>query len=508
MTRLRRILPHLFAFTALFAVVAFFSGGRQAYADDPPTDPGMADPGMADPGMADPGMGEPGMAEGDSAEDPDDADPDTPQDLLDSIGKAIKKGVMWLKQRQNPDGSWGLIEGNSVYGGGKMNNEYKHPAGATALALYALLKCKESVDDPVVKKGFKFLRDKYKQPGSSYETSMVILAVTARADPFKKISASESAGDKVKLTGEDRQWAQDLVKYLLAKRDKARTRGWRYNVQSPGVTMAAPPGGNEDNSSTQLAALALLAAERCGIKADGKVWNDMITFAMQQQQDEGPEWERAVYDRPKTGASGAAPAPAPGGTDPDKGRYAPAKPDEKPVKDKARGYAYIKSDKLGPDEGGPTGGMTAAALGTICMARYVLNRRSDPLWAKRDQAIVQQSIYDGLAWLDANWSPFNNPLKQSENVFHIYYMYCCERAFDLIGNRLLGKHYWYVEMAKQLINRQTAKGYWDSESTHKPREVLDTSFALLFLKKATKGGIPFPSVTGGGDEPPVDNRGK
>ena len=42
----------------------------------------------------------------------------------------------------------------------------------------------------------------------------------------------------------------------------------------------------------------------------------------------------------------------------DKGRYAPPA-GEKPPKDHCRGFAYIKSDKLTPDEGGPVGSMTA-----------------------------------------------------------------------------------------------------------------------------------------------------
>jgi hypothetical protein len=485
MRRLRRILPFFLTPLGLFAVLALLMGGsRTTYAEEPT-----------------PGMGDPPP----EAADPDDEDADTPEQLVPRITTAIEKGVKWLKQAQLPDGSWGLIEGDRPYPGQKEGQPYRHPAGATALALYALLKCKEPVDDPVIKKGFKFLKDKYKQPGSAYETSMVLLAVTARADPFKKVKASEVAGEKVRLVGEDRAWAEALQKYLLNKRTKAKMLGWRYNVEAPGLNVQVPQGGNQDLSSTQLATLALLAADRCGIRADSKVWNDIITFSMQQQQDDGPDWERAVYD----GAGKLAAKdkkPAPGGSA-EKERYGPDKPPAEAPKDKARGFAYIKSDALPPHEGGPTGGMTACGVGNIMMARYILMKRDDPLWSKRDQKLVQRSVYDGLAWLDMNWSPFTNPGGQGAH-YHVYYLYCCERAFDLVGNRLLGKHYWYAEMAEQLVNRQDQKGFWDSSSTHKPEKVLDTSFALLFLKRATKGGIPFPSVTGGGDEPPVDNRGK
>jgi len=494
-TLLRRF-PYLVVPIALLATALLLTRGTRAFADgDTPGGEKPASPPDAGGAMGGDGM-EPGM-EGEPQGDGDEEDSDTPVATQQRGEAAVAKGVKWLKQRQQPDGTWGLIEGNALYGGGKGAG-YKHPAGATALALYTLLKCKEPLSDPVIQKGFKYLRDKQKQPGGAYETSMMLLAVTAVADPFKKVKASEAQGEKVKFpSGDWRDWAQKLHDNLLAKRTKAKTLGWRYMTEG----MSIPPGANEDLSSTQLAALALLAAERCGIKTDSKVWNDIVTFSLKQQADDGPEWDRSVYDR-KKGPDGAKPA-----GDSDKGRYAPP-PGGKPVKDKCRGFAYIKSDTLAADEGQPTGGMTACGVCNIMTARYILSKRDDKLWANRDQKLVQQSIYDGCAWLDANWLTYGNPGKTSENVYHIYHMYCCERAFDLIGNNLIGKHYWYNDFAGELVARQHEKGFWDSNSTHKPGEVLDTCFALLVLKRSTKGGIPYGSITGGGDEPPEDNRGK
>ena len=421
-------------------------------------------------------------------------DEGVPAALTERIGKAIERGVRWLKQRQLPDGSWGLIEGNEKYGGGSTapGAAYTHPAGSTALALYALQKSGVSVDDPVVKRGFSYLRQRQRIPGGSYEAAMMLLAVTATTDPSHASRESEAAGDRVKLSGDMLAWAQKLHATLLEKRAKARTLGWRYQVDA-----SVPPGGNEDLSSTQLVAMALLAADRCGIRTDARVWNDLITFAMKQQEFDGPEWPRAVYDRHPIGQG------PPDGKDAE-GRYAPAKGVALP-KDRARGFAYIKSDTLSPDEGQPTGGMTACGLGVIQMARYVLAKREDKAFAQRDRKAVQQSFYDGLAWLDKNWSSYANPMKQRENVYHIYYLYAVERALDLVGNVLLGRHPWYAEMAEQLVARQTEKGYWDSDSTHKPGEVLDTSFALLFLRRATRV-IDGGSVTDPGDTPPKDNR--
>lgn len=501
MRTLLRIRPWLLLPIALFAAILLLSGGTHVYAEgDKPAAPPPTGPGMDDSGMGDPAMGEPGMGDAPSG-DGDEEDSDTPTSLADRVHAAVDKGVRWLKQAQLPNGSWGDIVGNHSYGDGK-GTPYQHPAGSTALALYTLLKCKEPLSDGVIQKGFKFLRDKHKKPGSAYETSMMLLAVTATADPFKKIKASVDQGEKVKFpSGDWQQWATSLRDYLLAKRTKAKTMGWRYMIEGDS---GSTPGGNEDLSSTQLAALALLAAERCGIKTDAKVWMDIIKFSMKQQSDDGPEWDRAVYDKK---SKSAPPAASPGGSDPDKGRYAPPA-GEKPPKDHCRGFAYIKSDKLTPDEGGPVGSMTACGVCNLMMCRYILAKREEKLWAAADQKSVQQSIYDGCAWLDANWQTYGNPGKQKENVYHIYHMYCCERTFDLIGNNLIGKHYWYNDFAGELVARQDAKGFWNSNSTHKPEAVLDTCFALLVLKRSTKGGIPYGSITGGGDEPPEDNRGK
>jgi hypothetical protein len=453
-------------------------------------------------GMAEPGAGDPGKApEAPPEEDVIDDSEDGPAEFVDAVNKAIDKGVTWLKKKQMADGSWGNgLTGNSTYGGGEDKDTKKdHPAGNTSLALYTLLKCGVPANDPAVRRGFDWLKKKHKLPGGSYETSMLLLATTATADPFKKRTASEKAleKDRIKLTGEFRGWAQELQKHLIKKRQSGG--GWRYQMAG----YAKPPGGEEDLSSTQLACLALFAADRCGIKTESKIWNDMITYAMKQQEPDGPKVDRAIH------AHEPKPAAKKGGEDttPASPEAPPDSPDAK-VQDRARGHAYILSDQLEPDEGQPTGGMTACGLGTIMMARFILMQRKDRLWEARDKAAVQQSVYDSAAWLEQNWNPIQNPRKASKNIYHLYYLYCVERAFDMIGNRRLGKHFWYVEMGQRLLAIQKPAGFWNTETTLHPQDTLDTCFALLFLKRATRGGIPFPNITGGSDEPPVDRRGQ
>lgn len=416
-----------------------------------------------------------------AAPPPADADPHGVGSVLAKrINAAIDRGVAYLRSTQLPDGSWGVVEGNAAYDGKPASGgAYAHPAGPTALALYALLKSAVPLDDPQVRRGFAFLRSRHRVPGGAYELSAMLLALTATATPPGKDAArDDEPASRLRFpAGEWRAWAMRLHEELLDRRARAKTTGWRYHLQND--VKSAPAGGNEDLSSTQLAALALAAAERCGIKTDSRVWSELIAFTLRQQEPTGPAHPRAVV-------VGTA-----GGTG---------------VADHARGFAYIRSDRLDPDEGAATGGMTACGVATLQLARYVLAQRQDKGLA-RDAATIQQAIWDGLAWLDLHWSPYKNPQKRAINVYHVYYLYCMERAFDLLGNHRLGSRFWYPEMAEQLLARQGKTGFWDSASTHKPRGVLDTSFALLFLQRSTRI-IEFPSLTDPSDTPPADQRGK
>ena len=392
----------------------------------------------------------------------------------DAVGGAIDRGIAWLEKKQGPDGDYGGTTGNATYAGGSAQGQVENPAGPTALAVYALLKCKVPLKNPAVKKSMEFLWKNHKEPGSSYETSMLLLAVCATADNTKMSSTYRKRKIKPKLKGRYSSWATKLAHQLV---DKRTARGWRYNVAGHPETDVA--GGPEDLSSTQLALLALFAAQRVGVRVDDKVWEDALSFTLDQQETDGPE---VTYKDP---------------VDPSRVRKA-----------HARGFAYIKGREK-PDEGKATGGMTACGIANLEMCRFVLSdggEKRDAWNARPEAEKVQQAIYDGIAWIEKYWSPFNNPHKRSENVYHVYWLYALERAMDLLNLKLVGSHGWYSEMGQMLLNRQERDGHWDSHSTHGPRDTLDTCFALLFLKRATRGTIPHGAVTGGSNAPPADNR--
>jgi hypothetical protein len=403
----------------------------------------------------------------------------------EQVDEAITRGLAWLKKNQQDNGGWPPLSGDpgaKAYGqvdNGTAGDNVgtSNAAGVTALALYTLLKCKVDPKDPVVKNAFAHLKTaKMDVPDSSYECGMLLMAVCATADATRSTKASVKA--KPRLSGEYRAWAQKLVDKLLETRKKFKTRVWRYNY--PGDEKDGErKGGNEDLSATQIVALGLFAAHRVGVKVPPAVWEDILAYSLEQQDESG---EAVELEDPRTG---------------------------KKTSYEARGFSYIKGHEK-PHEGKPTGGMTACGLANVMMARFVLSdggRKQEAWDARPDAAKVQKSVYDAIAWLATNSTTFRNPKSPFDNGhYNHYWHYSLERAMDLVGLQRLGDRIWYSDIGQELITRQTDKGSWNAESSpYAQDEMLDTCFSLLFLRRATKGNIPFPSVTGGSDEP-VDNR--
>ncbi len=130
--------------------------------------------------------------------------------------------------------------------------------------------------------------------------------------------------------------------------------------------------------------------------------------------------------------------------------------------------------------------MTASGVCSLILAKSQLVK--SPLLTKELGARVDQAIYDGLAWLDLHWTVEENPGGARS---HYYYLYALERVGVLGQIDLIGAHRWYVDGAKHLIGAQADDGHWNSGTEIEPGDVIDTCFALLFLKKAT---LPVGSV--------------
>ncbi len=400
--------------------------------------------------------------------------------LYDQIKKAIDNGVAYLKKCQNQEGGFGNINSEHLYGGG-TGEGYPHQAGLAALALYALLKCGVPPTDPVIVKGFDYIHKKCQLAPesqmmtlSSYEFSTMIMALEAKYDRQKKHNikatldrktASKRAFVKepplLQLGREDQKVMQTWVDQLMMRR---APYAWRYN--KPNMTDHL---FTEDLSSTQLAMLALRAASRCaGIVFDRNAIYDVINFILENQEENGPEYETTGEEDGKGGVKVTG-----------EGHYGTVTR----FKGKIRGFMYHKGS---PDkkESTANGSMTTAGIASLIIAKSLLLR--EPRFIKEFEVKVDQAIRDGTQWLLKYWTVKSNPCAGNAMLYYTYYyLYGLERCGDLQGTLVFGEHYWYNEGAEVLVEEQKDNGAWIKNDTHMPEDVINTSFALLFLDRAT-----------------------
>jgi hypothetical protein len=137
------------------------------------------------------------------------------------------------------------------------------------------------------------------------------------------------------------------------------------------------------------------------------------------------------------------------------------------------GWSYQKKN-----DPAPYGSMTAGAVGGLLIYDYIQNRP----W-KKDREVVS-----GLEWMADRLSVTENPGIGGEGGgqggWLFYYLYAMERAGIYYGTERLGRHEWYAEGARMLLDVQNADGSWMSKGAD--HAIWDTCFAILFLRRATR----------------------
>ncbi|MCW8140832.1 MAG: terpene cyclase/mutase family protein [Planctomycetota bacterium] len=422
---------------------------------------------------------------------------------------ALTKGVRWLAEQQQPDGSW-------AYENAPLQlSVYPMTQGVTALCAFALLKCGVEPADPVIEKAFAFIRAQELQ--HTYSVSCVLLAIEAktnyepppeeeRAQTGERRRAPRGAG----RNPQDIELARRCVEFLRAHQQVGL---WRY-----------PSGSQEDVSNTQYALLALDAAERLGINVPKEVYEKVALRLLEGQEKEGDpvpqfpvpgadrtfrelkkiqqELENEIRtlerrfrkdpaerdkegknldDHMQTAERGAA-------------RRILESNERRPMH--ARGWAYFL-----PGTGGQmwqtttNGSMTASAVAALFICKAQLE--GTPRWERELKPRVDQALRDGCAWLAKNYSVTSNP-GADKHLF--YYLYGFERAgiLGLIGR--FGEHDWYQDGCELFLARQDASGMWSAGFQGTSGPVPDTCFGLLFLARGTTPVIKVPRrVMTGGD---------
>jgi hypothetical protein len=183
--------------------------------------------------------------------------------LVKNVGKAIEKGVAFLKsQQRKADGSWEL----GTAGVARSGN-----GGWTALAMLALLNAGVKSDDPVFKKGLDYLR---KVPAEETYTTGLQTTVLCQL------------GDRA-----DHKLIRRNVKAILGARMRD---GWGYNLRLIKREKNGPAkkdkeiAGIADYSNTQYALLGLHEAIQSGVvKGEPKLLEEIQTLFITTQRNGG-----------------------------------------------------------------------------------------------------------------------------------------------------------------------------------------------------------------------------
>ena len=378
-----------------------------------------------------------------------------------AIDKAIADGAAWLRAQQKASGELGAVQ---------LKGAKQYPIGATALSGLALLAAGDKRGDEHVDKVLTYLTHKDAEVSggarTTYDTGVLLMFLTKyfRAEPEKKKRRRKSVvQDKTKkgpcqLPKHIYEWVRALANHLV--QTQKPTGDWGYPHLRP------------DYSNTQYALLGLREAKDCGIPIPPQIWMLTIERALSRQEQDGPKVNRII------------PPKRPGGT-----TYV--------IKsnDRARGWTYTANDNV------VTGSMTTAGIAILQIAHDGLMRpRKFPSYRPSKQLEVSKAIQDGFAWLDVNFAVDKNPGRNAP-AWHYYYLYGLERAAVLGGRSLIGQHDWYLDGARYLLSKQHESGKWSTGAlgpeSHGPSDIIDTAWAILFLKKATRPlePIPAPVVT-------------
>lgn len=385
---------------------------------------------------------------------------EVPVELARQIDQAVDRGVAWVRQQQQKNGSFRFSAlKQDIYG--------EHPLGETCLAVLAMLSAGISREDPAIENGIEYLLDNPAR--GTYERGLSLMALDMAAAPswerrmLEKMSAA--ARKKYKFPRAHGPKERERMAEDSAMLVKSWGQGyWSYEMKS---------GSAGDISNTQFALLGLKAATRSGFDVPVALFARTMQIFMDTQTRTGT---RLTYPQ----AFGEPGEP---------GGYYIDLPAE------ARGWSYWHGN-YGASENEITGSRTHIGIACLALCRDEILRRGDGeelATLKLRDAAVKDAILDGLAWVYKNYSVEKNPgtedfMKKApwpvNGAWYYYYLYAIERTGALLPTRLIGKHDWYQEGAEALLKRQRKDGSWIELNP-----LVDTAFALLFLRKATTPSI-------------------
>jgi hypothetical protein len=345
------------------------------------------------------------------------------------IDDAIAKGVWFLKGQVQPDGSWG-----------------SPPVGLTALPGLTLLECGIPGDDPLIRKARDLVRREVVQVGHPrvYQLALAILfldrlGVYEDDDLIRYLALCVMAGQNP-----EGAWhydcpvlPRDRVPELLEglADDKQTLADWRKTTL---VGINFSPAG-WDNSNTQFAVLALWVAQRHQVPIDKSI-------ALVEKHF------RSTQLKARPGAHLADPN----------------------NQDLDGSWPYFGNMQNWQNVS-PWPTMTCSGLLGLAIAHGV---RKDPAQQQR-KPLDDPDIQRALAMLAREID------RQGEKrAPDFYYLWSLERVGVLYDLSAIDGKDWYAWGCNILLPRQNNDGGWRVGGYPGSSAVVDTCFALLFLKRA------------------------
>ncbi|MCR4317183.1 MAG: hypothetical protein NUW37_12660 [Planctomycetes bacterium] len=384
------------------------------------------------------------------------------------IDRAIKFGAQYVAGTQRSEDG-----GFPFFGGGSNWEE-----GAAALATLVMVKSREyAPGSDRVRKAFEFIRKKMTEHFNSdkglatYSVAFTMMAIEACNVENSAHQGRPGSSDAWFAPG-DREWMKDMAEWLA--KNISGENIWGYPDKTP------------DLSNTQVALLGLASAHRCKVDVDDpSIYRKVLDRLLEAQQRDGEVIPRelVIYDRDEVQARGPRETISSGGISwgDTNGNFG----------DRARGFGYR------PVEQGAYGSMTCGGIVSLVLCKGILTGMGEEIEGELSRKI-DQSIYDGLAWLRKHYVLDKNPSDTGAEIgWHYYYLYSLERVGVLVGTEFIGRHMWYREGARYLVDAQVKDrgdnlGSWLAPTNAQAGQTSeslyrfgDTCFAVLFLKRST-----------------------
>lgn len=326
----------------------------------------------------------------------------------EQIEEARLKAIEFIKSQQTKDGNWDYPN---------------YTTGITALCTLALIENGIPISDPVVDKGYRYVKKQVSEVKNTYEVALSLLLLAR-------------VGDR-----QDRQAIRTLGARLLAGQNKAG--GWGYSCPVAEISSLGDlrklnrQDGVGDNSCTQFAVLGLWVASRYGIPIDVTMAEVAQRFLDGQKEDGGWSYQPPSAEKADSGSNFQT-----RNTMTCAGLFCLTVARATKIRQQQR-------------EQSPTGGEERGEKATLL---------SDPAYAKGFARVGQ----------------FAKGIGPGSSK---YFLWSVERLGVLLGLEKLGEADWFQLGADALVKTQRPDGSWSEGKD----ALSDTSFAILFLRKANLG---------------------